>query len=188
VEEVVKFLSSFENAYNHVYAFDLLIKQLNGSYEASTYRYSKSGVRSIRLIKRPSDVVLPEDQLRLSRIVIESPGFWDAIGAFSPLETIRHYLNDRHERRKDREYRESLEAERLQLEKDKLRTEIVKARVGLLRDVGVPEDRIRTALTHYVVIPLAELEKHQDSGLIDGAEVIDTEESGSDNTKRPPRP
>ena len=32
----------------------------------------------------------------------ESPGFWEFLGSLNPLEVIRRYLNDRHERAKDR--------------------------------------------------------------------------------------
>jgi hypothetical protein len=55
----------------------------------------------------------PADPLVVSRVVFESPGFWEFLGNLNPLEVLRNYLNDRHEREKDREYRSAAERERL---------------------------------------------------------------------------
>jgi hypothetical protein len=40
------------------------------------------------------------EQLILASVSINSPGYWDFIGALNPLEVLRKYLNDRHERQK----------------------------------------------------------------------------------------
>jgi hypothetical protein len=58
-------------------------------------------------------------------VQLTSPGFWDFLGKLMPLETIRQYLNDRHERAKDREYRNEAEEKRLDLENRLLEMKIV---------------------------------------------------------------
>lgn len=63
------------------------------------------------------------------------------------------YLNDRHQRRQDREYREPAERQRLELENEqsRLRMEEDRIRIGwdyfeLLREMGVPDDEIRRVI------------------------------------------
>jgi hypothetical protein len=123
-------------------------------------------------VKTPDRIVPSEYRLQLSAVVIRSPGFWECLGAISPLESIRKYLSERHERRKDREYKNRLEAQRLALENAKLRTEIVRDRIELLKELGVPARRIRQLLTVHIVQPLALLDRFQDSGLIENSYTV----------------
>lgn len=111
-------------------------------------------------------------------VVFQSPGSWDFLGALNPLETLRKYVQDRHERRRDRTYREPMEAERMALENERLKTEVVKQQVELLRSIGVPEETIREALTAHVVLPLERLDRHQDSGLIQTAALVEQAPGG----------
>jgi len=60
------------------------------------------------------------------------------LGALNPLETIRKYIADRHERTKDREYRNDLNLQERQLEIERRRIEVVRDKVDLLQSVGVP--------------------------------------------------
>ena len=96
---------------------------------------------------------------------------WEFLGSLNPLETIRKYLSDRHEQRKDREYREPLEAERSVLENEKLRTEVLRKKLELMRSYGVPEEQIRQILTEHIAKLLASIDQHQDSKLIRTASV-----------------
>lgn len=73
----------------------------------------------------------PDDRLELRRISIESPGFWEFFGALNPLQQIREYLKDRHERRKDVDYRD---AAGLLLESELLQRQITEKENGILRD------------------------------------------------------
>src|SRR5208283_3018379 len=59
--------------------------------------------------ERLTSFVPRSQQLVSNAVEINSPGFWEFLGSVSPLEIMRNYLNDRHERRKDREYLESAE-------------------------------------------------------------------------------
>lgn len=54
-----------------------------------------------------ADTVLPEHRLVIKSIRIESPGFWEVFASLNPLQQIREYLNDRHKRKQDREFREA---------------------------------------------------------------------------------
>jgi hypothetical protein len=118
-------------------------------------------------------VVLPEDRLRVHAVSVQSPGFWEFLGALNPLETIRKYLSDRHERKKDNAYRNTAEAERLRLDNEKLKTEVVKERIEILRGLNIPEDRIAVILNLHVATPLSKLDEAQDSALIEGAEIVE---------------
>jgi hypothetical protein len=136
------------------------------------------------------EYVLPEDELRLSSVVIRSPGFWEFIGALNPLKQIRNYINDHHERRQDREYREEREADALDLENERrrienererirnaqVRTQAVRERVELLRDLGIAEEKIRRIITQHVEEPLNEIDKFVQSGLIGGVSLDEIED------------
>lgn len=115
------------------------------------------------------DVFPYDTPLRISAVQLQSPGFWEFLGSLNPLETIRRYLKDRHERRKDRQWRESSESERRQLENELLRTKLVNAQIGLLKKVGVPKSMIRRLAIAHIIRPLTALDRFQDSGLIGSA-------------------
>lgn len=53
------------------------------------------------------EAVVPEHRLVVKRVRIESPGLWEFAASLNPLQQIREYLNDRHQRRQDREFREA---------------------------------------------------------------------------------
>jgi len=46
------------------------------------------------------NIVLPSERLFFSKVNIQSPGFWEVMGSLNPLQQIREYLKDRHERKK----------------------------------------------------------------------------------------
>ena len=177
VADIRSYLESVEQAYNGLYAFDLIIteaKARSASREPVSWRsLGQTRPMSIRRIARAEAIVLPQDRIQLRAVSFQSPGFWEFLGTLNPLETMRKYLQDRHERRKDRSYREPLEAERMALENQRLTNEVVKEQVELLRSVGVSEDKIREALTRHVVKPLEGLDRHQDSGLAETAVLVD---------------
>ena len=53
-------------------------------------------------------LVSPSERLIVARVELASPGFWEFLGLLNPLEVTRKYLEDRHRRRQDREYREAV--------------------------------------------------------------------------------
>jgi hypothetical protein len=118
----------------------------------------------------------PSEQLVLERVQLNSPGFWEFLGALNPLEVIRQYLNDRHERRKDRDYRESAEERRLILENLKLENEVMSERIRLARDLGATNSDLALMMDQLIYQPLRALDRHQDRGVIDGAEITTVSE------------
>lgn len=177
IRDIIQYLQVLEKVYNHLYAFEFVIsdaklrhKKLNETSYPS-WGTSKP-VRTIPSIRKPEEVVLPEDRIQLTSIVIKSPGFWEFLGNINPLEVIRKYLCDRHERKKDEAYRNQQENDRGELENEKLRTEIVQDKVKVLKELGVPEEKIRKALFEHVIKPLGELDAIQDKGLVVDAEII----------------
>lgn len=110
VGDVSGFLQALEYSYNSAYVFDSIIEEAE-----DLYRTGNSPGLPIRNLlwmawwpPTPEKVaaMLPEaDRLRLIGVELHSPGFWDFLGKLNPLEVLRQYINDRHERQKDREYR-----------------------------------------------------------------------------------
>lgn len=126
-----------------------------------------------RIDQMRTEYVYPSDQLEISRITIQSPGWIELIGALNPLQQLRDYLKDRHERKKDKEWRWKSEKERAEAELETLRIQAERERVGALRDfyelldrMGMSEEDKRRILWERVGVPLTNLARHQDQGLL----------------------
>jgi hypothetical protein len=115
-----------------------------------------------------SKIVLPSDRLVISKVNIQSPGFWEFLGSLNPLQQIREYLKDRHERKKDNEYRSRQEEELAELEIVERRDNIVNGRIVTLKELGYSDVEIRQFVTAMVIEPLNRLGRHQDRGQIEG--------------------
>jgi len=186
IRDIIQYLQVLEKAYNHLYVFDFIIsdaKLRHKKLNESSWGTSKP-VRTIPSIRKPEEVVLPDDRIQLTSIVIESPGFWEFLGNINPLEVIRKYLCDRHERKKDEAYRNQHEKERGELENENLRTQIVRDKVKVLKELGVPEEKIRKALFEHIIKPLGELDAIQDKGLVVDAEIIGGDSSDHSDDSR----
>ena len=116
------------------------------------------------------------------------------LGSVNPLVQIREYLKERHERRKDRTYREPAEADRLRLENEVLQQTIraadlrdLRERLEMLREFG-GDERVEQLLWSQLGPSLARLGWHQDSGLIGGPEPNGDEERHGPNPYDPPKP
>jgi hypothetical protein len=133
----------------------------------------------------PAAVRSRVDKLVLSAVEIHSPGFWEFLGALSPLKFIRDILIDMHERKKDRLYKMAAEAQKLELdneyrrleveekammiakmEKEAFREEMVNvvlkhnviaSRVRLLRDMGMTDDEISRYVKEALSDPMVDL-------------------------------
>jgi hypothetical protein len=120
IGEVTRFLSDLESAYDALYLFERswrperIWRQLPPEiWWELGYPVSLAHRRGrLRFI---GDSVPPRSKLTLERVRIESPGFWEFAASLNPLQQIREYLNDRHRRRQDKEFREAAEKERLAL-------------------------------------------------------------------------
>lgn len=92
------------------------INQTNYSFDPIMYnfieKYIHNGQQNIlpTLIEIQNEInidsaVLRDDRLIILKVNIQSPDFWEVIGSLNPLEQIREFLKDRHERKIDDHYR-----------------------------------------------------------------------------------
>jgi hypothetical protein len=103
---------------------------------------------------------------------MKSPGYWDFLGKLNPLEVTRQYLQDRHERRKDREYREAAEKRRLDLDNTLLENKVIKERIEIAKNLGATEEDLAPLLNELVIKPVRELDRYQDRGAIETGEIV----------------
>ncbi len=115
-------------------------------------------------------IVLPSDRLLISKVNIQSPGFWEVLGTLNPLQQIREYINDRHERKKDNQYRCRQEKKIGELEIAERENRLLNERIETLKSLGYSEIEIRQFVDLMVIEPLSRLGKHQDNGQIEGTD------------------
>ena len=183
VELLSSFLRDLNRAYASIFVFEHTLYRL----QRDPYRFLIDDweVRSSRPQRRlrslpaalrvPSEEIelyLPRSQqLTLARVELASPGFWEFAGKLNPLEIIRKYLDDRHRRRQDREYRETAEARRLELENLQLENEVISDRIRIAKDLGYTDSDLAPIVRQLLERPLTKLAEFQDRGVIDGASV-----------------
>lgn len=180
IGEITAFLTDLEVAYTRLYHFDagwmrpwsLRRRHLLFDLEMGMpFPFLDAAHEELS-----AESILPHHRLVVSKISISSPGFWEFLAALNPLQQIREYLNDRHKRRQDREYKEMTERERLILENDLIQRQIaekdntiLRDRVQLMRELGFSDEEIRQFVWSQIGRPLAHLGRHQDRRLIEGA-------------------
>lgn len=171
VKEIISFLGDIENAYKGILRFNAIADRV---------------INSINLlpIDQLMEIDITEEGLILSRICIQSPGFWEFIGSLNPLEQIRKYVNDCYERQKEKEYR-GLDKERKELEIIKLQNSIFWEKIKLLKSIGYSEQEIRVLLEKLIILPLEKLITHQNSGLIMKAKINDDRNTNEAATTKP---
>jgi len=184
---VEKYLADLKHAYDSLIAFETVMDAFERASREFPIPFYPIGImygwplrprRGARFVRdwpltaeEVSSLVPHSEQLVLSAVQLSSPGFWEFLGKINPLEVIRIYLNDRHERRKDREYRESAEERRLRLENLKLENEVISGRVKIAKELGATDRDLAPLLNGLVNKPLLALDQHQDKGVIEHAEV-----------------
>ena len=175
VSEVAFFLSDLNGAYAACsaayYASSLHRRLRRGPYPFWEFGLGWN-LESRSRSDDPSNLP-PGSELELTQVEIHSPGIWEFLGQLNPLQQIREYLNDRHERRKDKQYRESSERDRLSLENELLRRqirredlEIERDEIEMMRDMGIDDETLRQIIWQRTGQHLARLGRHQDTGLI----------------------
>jgi hypothetical protein len=159
VQEIQSFLGALEYSYNSAYVFEVIIDWLirDERFFREFGDFSLLGRRLYRLRTPNSPFLLQEingspdhrraivpagSHLILKMVSIRSPGVWDFLGKLNPLEVLRLYLNDRHERRKDIRYREHAEAEKLRLENNLRQIEVFRQKLATLRELGVTDEEL----------------------------------------------
>lgn len=168
IPELQSYLIDLQKAYENLYAFELII---NKAKIQEFYLSAPKGLPALKPIRKVSEIILPQDQIIVSKIRIESPGFWEFLGSLNPLQQIREYLKDRHERRKDLEWREEQERKKMTIENRLMETKLLNDQIEILKSIGYSEDEIRRIIVVHWYEPLKELNKHQDSGMIEDADI-----------------
>jgi hypothetical protein len=140
--------------------------------EGKPVHFTKSSVAS--LIGRSQSLIL-------SSVRLESPGNWKLLGVSDSLEVLRKYLNDRHERRKDKQYRLATDEEKRLLENELLRTKVLSEKVKVAKELGANEEDLSPLLGQLLFDPLDELATFQDRGLIADVKVVDPDEPKPDS-------
>ncbi len=182
VEEITSFLTDLNLVYQQLSIFFIITsdeEQIKSNDTIKKYlrtallgkkKLKKNKIRvSFKMIKK-SLVSYQIPNLRLERINIQSPGFWEIVGSMNPLQQIREYIKEKHEREKDKEYRNDLEKAKGILDLEKQRNEIVEHRIKNLKLAGYNDDQIQRLVLKLYANPLILLDKHLDSGLITGVE------------------
>ena len=182
IAEISAFLSDLENAYIALYSFDVFWFS-HGSWrhvhpaKSIELGHPLQGLGYFEYTSIEPTMIPPSARLSLERVHIESPGFWEFLASLNPLLQLREFLNDRHRRRQDREYREEAEKERLELDNKLIQRQIeekdianTKQKIKYLRDLGYDDYEIRQIIWTQVGIPMSRLGHHQDIRLISGAE------------------
>jgi hypothetical protein len=203
VSEVVRFLAATENAYNGILVllrtlemFPRWERQFRSPEYPLMEFWPLAPMISTRSGKprrldnvRIASAVSRYEALVVKSVRLESPGAWKLVGISDCLEVIRKFINDRHERKKDKDYREARESERLKFENDILRTKAISDRVQLAKQVGIPEDSLAPLLNELLYDRLDELAPFQDRGVIDDAQLLgpdDEPNSENPNRQNPP--
>ena len=99
------------------------------------------------------------------------------------LRFIRQYLNDRHERKKDKEYRNENEKRRQELENSLLENKVVKERIEMAKSIGATDQELTPLLNELVYKPLRRLDGPQDRGAIETAELVVVDEIPTRSTR-----
>lgn len=115
----------------------------------------------------------PPDQLEITKINIQSPGWIELCASLNPLQQIREYLKDRHERKKDKEWKWKSEKEReiaeldiLCIQADRERTKGIREFYELLDSMDMPREEKKKILWERIGQPLSRLARHQDTGFL----------------------
>jgi len=183
-------LFRIEHSYNCVFAFEALVdataktSRRFGPWPEAWF-FAGPGLTAMRprllmtwppTVEAVAAVVPPRHRLVLAAVRLESPGAWDFIAKLNPLEVIRQGLNDRHERRKDHDYRERAESRRLELENQLLENKVLREKISIAKELGATDQDLSPLLNELVLKPLSALERPQDHALIEAAEIISDDE------------
>lgn len=174
VENIADLLTAMNEAYEGIVRYHFLLDRLY-SYARWQRRYEPAFDADRFHFWTFSDwstaPLPPGFRLVLKGVRLQSPGFWDFLGKLNPLEVLRNAINDAHERRKDREYRESAERDRLRLENTLKENEVFRGRIAIMRDLGMTEEEMAQMRTTLIHRPVERLLEHQNSRLIERAEL-----------------
>jgi hypothetical protein len=168
---VADFLHVLDAAYRSIWVFERSLAT-SAWLVKSNVGAGAAGDRHLSLLL---NAVPPMERLLLTAVEFHSPGIWEFIGKLNPLEVIRLAINDAHERRKDREYRETAEQRRLELENAIREAGLLKEQIELAKAMGATKNDLRELLDGLVYRPLLRLTNYSERASIHSAEIEETE-------------
>jgi hypothetical protein len=198
VVRIADFLRALEKSYNALFLLNRLLEEHNFPeniefvdehgeiFEQRTLRSMRPYYRLLTTsesLLRAAQIIRPSSRLRLHAVELHSPGTWKFIGDLIPIDVIRKWFRDAHERRKDREYREEAEADKLELdnemkkaeiesrelENELKKVEVFDRKIELAKKLGATEDDLAPLLKNLFYKPLKQLGRYDD--VVDSVEV-----------------
>lgn len=189
VWRVAELLADVEYAYNGWTALDSVLRSMSRYGEPPwiwSFPWRRRGPFALVLEREDvASLVHPRQRLRLHRVRLESPGFWDFLGKSASVEAISQALNDRQARKEARE-REPHERFIEEVDEFERETEAILKRYRALAEMGASEEQLAPLRNQLIERPMRALGSHQDAGLITDAEVIDPEEPRELASGEPP--
>lgn len=180
IEEFAELFSVLDKLYKHMIVLDIISREA----ERKSRVKNDQKFSSIPVVKILESQVKTSERLKLYRIKINSPGYLDVLGQLKILENLRGFINERHERKKDNEYRNDSERKRLELENaakeienSRNKTALIEQQMQLLSSYGVPESKIRDALMSHLEKPIDAINHQSEIGLIGESELINPSET-----------
>lgn len=169
ISDITDFLSAIEKNYLNILAYQKILYEmssinlkkfisnnpLRGAYK---YLYFDSRTRFLEYQRfyDIKDIVSSDENLIVSKINYNSPGFWEVMASWSPFEQIRKYIKDRHDRIRDKKYiwdmdkkLKEVEIETKQLNNDLLKIETIGTIITQLEKIGLSEIEIRGTIQKY---------------------------------------
>jgi len=186
VHRIADFLNTLEEAYNALLLLDRLIEDYDSWLDERDEQLRRKRLRDLRRfgcllttresLRRAGNLFTPKSRLRVHAIEVGSPDFWAFVGKLNPLEVIRQWVQDAHERRKDREYKESAEARKLELDNEMKRVEIedhelanelkkveiVDRKIEIAKQLGATDEDLAPLVRNLFYKPLKRLERFND--------------------------
>jgi hypothetical protein len=169
VYRVRAFLNDIEHAYSYIYVANMLLSHAVGS---DYWQEANIDER----VRRYARWVPVQERLILRSVELHSPGDWSFLGNLIPLETIRRYLQDRHERQKDRNYREAAEERKLKLQNDLREAKLLRDQLDNARKMGATDKDLMPLLDRLVIAPLRRLDRFQDEGVAREISISESED------------
>ena len=187
LSEVREYLAAIEDAYNGTLVFENFIDGLRRHdpffFHPPSFMWwplrASGRKRTLKLgggTESIASFVPPPERVVLLRVKLESPGAWEFLGRLNPLEVIRQWIADGHERRKDKNYREAAEQERLRLENSLLENRVIHERIQIARELGATDEDLAPVLNELIFKPLNGVSQQQNKGLIQNAELDNLDE------------
>lgn len=187
MHDVITLLAALEKNYNSILAYEKIVLPI-GATLASKNKIGKEDLelasyelRAKIAFNHVSDFVTENEYLTIVKINFNSPGFWEVLGSYNPLRQIREYINERHNRQRDKNYAWNLEKrqkevdiEKLILENDMKRLSIIKEMTIQLRALNLSDKEIFDITKDYYD-SISLLNNHIDDGRITKIEEVQDE-------------